>query len=74
MDVFDRAQLLELADRERCIAQTRAQAATAGAALAECEGCGDDIPAARQQAVPGVRRCIDCARASESFPKLFKRP
>ncbi|MCC6902373.1 MAG: DksA/TraR family C4-type zinc finger protein [Polyangiaceae bacterium] len=28
--------------------------------LTHCEDCGDEIPAARRQAVPGVRRCIPC--------------
>jgi phage/conjugal plasmid C-4 type zinc finger TraR family protein len=25
-----------------------------------CEDCGEEIPAARRQAVPGARRCIQC--------------
>lgn len=28
--------------------------------LSHCEECGEEIPAARRQAVPGVRRCIQC--------------
>jgi phage/conjugal plasmid C-4 type zinc finger TraR family protein len=31
-----------------------------GESLAHCEECGEEIPAARRQAVPGVRRCIAC--------------
>ncbi len=31
-----------------------------GESLAECENCGEDIPKARQKALPGVRLCIDC--------------
>lgn len=31
-----------------------------GESLAECQNCGEDIPLARQRAVPGVRLCIDC--------------
>ena len=26
----------------------------------ECEECGDEIPEARRQAVPGCTRCIEC--------------
>ncbi|MFO0568016.1 MAG: DksA/TraR family C4-type zinc finger protein [Polyangiaceae bacterium] len=28
--------------------------------LSHCEECGEEIPLARRQAVPGVRRCIEC--------------
>lgn len=33
--------------------------------LSECEECGEDIPKARQIAVPGVRLCIHCKELSE---------
>ena len=33
--------------------------------LSECEECGEDIPLARQIAVPGVRLCIHCKEISE---------
>jgi phage/conjugal plasmid C-4 type zinc finger TraR family protein len=28
--------------------------------LSECEDCGEEIPVARQQLVPGCSRCIHC--------------
>jgi len=31
-----------------------------GASLTHCEECGDAIPEARRQVVPGVRLCIRC--------------
>jgi len=31
-----------------------------GEGLTHCEDCGEEIPQARRQAVPGVRRCIAC--------------
>jgi len=31
-----------------------------GSSLNHCEDCGADIPAARRQAIPGVRLCISC--------------
>ena len=31
-----------------------------GESLRECEDCGDTIPEARRQAMPGVRRCVAC--------------
>ncbi len=38
-----------------------------GESLAECEDCGITIPEARRQAVPGVRRCIDCQEAEDAM-------
>lgn len=37
-----------------------------GESLAECQNCGEDIPAARQKAVPGVRLCVDCQAELET--------
>jgi phage/conjugal plasmid C-4 type zinc finger TraR family protein len=31
-----------------------------GPSLANCEECGEAIPEARRQAVPGVRLCVEC--------------
>ena len=31
-----------------------------GESLTHCEQCGASIPAARREAVPGVRLCVDC--------------
>ena len=31
-----------------------------GESLTHCEECGEAIPAARREAVPGVRLCVDC--------------
>ena len=31
-----------------------------GESLSHCEACGEAIPEARRQAVPGVRLCIEC--------------
>lgn len=31
-----------------------------GKSLAHCEECGDEIPEARRQAIPGVRLCVTC--------------
>ncbi|WP_417539549.1 TraR/DksA C4-type zinc finger protein [Marinobacter sp.] len=31
-----------------------------GVSLTECDGCGGDIPKARQDAVKGCRLCFDC--------------
>ena len=48
----------------------RARAAlTRGASASECDECGEPIPEARRQALPGVRLCIGCqSRAEKSAP------
>ena len=38
---------------------------TQNPSLTECQDCGEDIPQARQQAVPGVQRCVFCQQAHE---------
>lgn len=38
---------------------------TQGESLRLCEACEEEIPAARRQAVPGVRRCVRCQAADD---------
>lgn len=33
--------------------------------LTHCEECGDEIPKARQLAIPGVKMCVFCKELSE---------
>jgi phage/conjugal plasmid C-4 type zinc finger TraR family protein len=47
---------------EDAIKRARAQLPS-GPSLSHCEECGAEIPVARQQAVPGVRLCVDCQSA-----------
>lgn len=35
--------------------------------LEHCEECGDEIPQARQLAIPGVRLCVFCKERAERF-------
>lgn len=44
---------------EDAIKRARAQLPT-GPSLTHCEECGEEIPAARREAVPGVRLCLAC--------------
>jgi phage/conjugal plasmid C-4 type zinc finger TraR family protein len=37
----------------------------AGAGEPECVVCGDDIPQARRDAMPGVRTCVACQAARD---------
>jgi len=36
-----------------------------GESLVQCEECGETIPKARREAVPGVRLCINCQEAED---------
>lgn len=64
MDIYDRAQQLEAAERDHCIAQAR-RAVPTGESPVGCEHCTGLIEPARRLALPGVRTCIGCARAHE---------
>jgi len=37
-----------------------------GTSLQHCEECGNEIPQARREALPGVRRCVSCQSAHDS--------
>lgn len=41
-----------------------------GLGLTHCEGCDAEIPAARREAVPGVRLCVSC-QASNDEAEVF---
>ncbi|MBH5329637.1 DksA/TraR family C4-type zinc finger protein [Eikenella sp. S3360] len=36
-----------------------------GESARECDECGEPIPEARRQALPGVRLCIDCQEEAD---------
>ena len=47
-----------------------------GESLKVCEDCGEPIPEARREAIPGVRKCIACqelADGQEANKSLFNR-
>jgi phage/conjugal plasmid C-4 type zinc finger TraR family protein len=53
-----------------------ARQALAGAGRPDCEDCGEPIPEARREAVPGVRRCVACQEAYDAehrFQSTFNR-
>jgi phage/conjugal plasmid C-4 type zinc finger TraR family protein len=47
------------ANVEDAVARARG-ALRKGESLSHCEDCGEKIPEARRQAVPGVSRCVAC--------------
>lgn len=36
----------------------------------QCWDCGEDIPRARREAVPGVKYCIDCQEDHDRRPQI----
>jgi phage/conjugal plasmid C-4 type zinc finger TraR family protein len=47
-----------------------------GESLRACEECGEPIPEARRQALPGVRRCVPCQSEADRLdvhPSLYNR-
>lgn len=74
MDPFDRAQELEMIQREEAIAKQRMRFTTLAAApgievALDCVECGVEIPAQRREALPGVFRCVDCQQIHEQQQK-----
>lgn len=57
-------QLHALHLNENAIQRVRISLYT-GPSLSHCLDCGEEIPEARQKAVPGVTRCIHCQFLSE---------
>lgn len=39
-----------------------------GESLSHCEECGEAIPKARQEALPGVRLCVQCQQEVDNLP------
>jgi phage/conjugal plasmid C-4 type zinc finger TraR family protein len=56
------------------IKRARAQLPT-GPSLTHCEECGEAIPEARREAVPGVRLCVGCQaeRDEQASFSLYNR-
>ena len=38
-----------------------------GKSLSKCEECGSQIPKNRQEAIPGIRLCVECQEAIEKL-------
>ena len=61
---FDRAQALELRQREQAIAAVLARKRQIGPSRTHCKDCDVEIPAARQ-ARGGMIRCVPCQTTFE---------
>lgn len=64
VDVVDQAQTLEETTRAAALAAARASNSTAPGHK-YCARCGDEIPAARREALPSATRCVDCQTKRE---------
>ena len=61
---FDRAQALELRQREQAVTAVLARKRPIGPSLTHCEDCSKPIPPARQ-ALGGKTRCVPCQTIHE---------
>ena len=64
---IEQAEAMVTAERDKAIADIRAQLAEPGAD--DCEDCGDEIPVQRRAAMPSARRCADCETRRERAAK-----
>lgn len=70
MDDPDRATEYETQRLERCIQAARGIVPPARESASECAECGQEIPSARQLAVPGCTLCVDCADGMERRARM----
>jgi phage/conjugal plasmid C-4 type zinc finger TraR family protein len=63
-DIADRAQN-EMYWTRKAMEQNRVQLNPIGASAHWCIECGDPIPEARRQAVPGVQLCVECQQEAD---------
>lgn len=77
-DDIDRAQELEQIQRQDALDkiyhghEAPVDWETASAKWCEAVGCGERIPDARRQAVPGCRFCADCQGRMEQIKRGFR--
>lgn len=69
MDQFDQAQELDARYREQALALHRERQKKIGDTMTHCMDCGDEIPEARRQLLPGVTRCVSCAAVFEQHTR-----
>ncbi len=65
MDEIDFATDLVSRETDCLIDECRRMANSPNETKGECAMCGEEIPEARQKAVPGCTLCVDCKRKTE---------
>lgn len=77
-DIYDHASDVEQLERasilarQQQVAHQRAQLAAIVGSAEECHDCGELIPIARRQAVPGCTQCVVCASTQERQQRLAR--
>lgn len=69
-DDIDRAQQISADSLDRSLAN---RCIFVGDSARECEDCGNEIPEARRKILPGIKICVECARAHETRAKQHTR-
>lgn len=64
---IEAAEAMVAAERDKAVADIRAQLAEPGSD--DCEACGDKIPKERRAAMPSARRCAPCEQRREIAAK-----
>ena len=76
-DPVDRGSVREMELIEDALEAQRLADPTRGKTVADsatyCQVCGEAIPQARREAVPGVLLCVDCAEALEEDERRWRR-
>jgi len=70
-DIVDRANDEAEFFRERAVAGQVARSPRSTST--HCADCGDPIPEARREAVPGAERCIDCQEMAERIKRQERK-
>lgn len=77
MDLAEKAAEGEQRFTDRSLAAReaawRAARNPGGASLTHCLDCGDEIPAARRQAIPACERCAECQQDHERRETIKRR-
>ncbi len=70
------AQINSLISNQNAIAAVQAALAKQRAIPSAefCEDCGEDIPQARRELVPGCQLCIYCQTKAERFKANYRQP
>lgn len=72
----EQAQLSTILRDTQALSAVRARLAAQRSrpSLEECSECGEAIPAARREAVPGVEMCVYCQAQRERFKANYRQP
>lgn len=77
-DIYDHASDVEQLERasilakQQQVAHQRARLVAIAGTAEECHDCGESIPVARRQAVPGCMQCVACATIQERQQRLAR--